>query len=262
VTTIVWDGRILAADSLVTAGSTKCGQQRKLEVFEGYGYGFSGNLAYMMPMIRWARIGADPDQWPVRGDNDANTLVQIIPGPPGDKPLVKVWEGAIPHSCMIHEPDAWGSGARFALGALAMGATAFEAVAIAKTLDTGTGGDVHFIDTGKVLTVQRWQDEREWLEHAPAERRAWGARHAPFAWPPKPKEWPLATVHYGPHPVAVFKLMVAIREANHLIGADGGICADHARIIGNMGKGLPPGYFLDHTSGKYVLKFNGVPIPE
>jgi len=130
---------VMAVDSLITAGGTIVGQCKKWgKVPEHMGGGFiagSGDSAGVSQAL------ADIDKYNFdligRDSNEKYTLVALR----GDG------------SVMINETGTWfgydaeyyaeGSGAQLALGAMAQGATAYEAAQIACRLSTSCGGEVH-----------------------------------------------------------------------------------------------------------------------
>lgn len=136
MTTLAWDGSSLAVDSLVTAGAAKWGQVRKIARVRNAVCAFTGSVAGGLLLLEWYGDGAEPGEFPrLRADGFAE--------------LVVVREGKCLHFESTHMPSevqapaAWGTGREYALGALAAGATARQAVQIAARYDALTGGLIH-----------------------------------------------------------------------------------------------------------------------
>lgn len=141
MTTIAWDGKTLAADRLRTVGNTPMGATKLFRVEAPfYSGGLKGGILF----------GACGDSW----DCAAFRLWVEGGNPPTPKNLGVVaidargvcWYGG--ETLIFHEVElpywACGSGADYALGAMAAGKPAREAVEIASGLDvhTGLGVDV------------------------------------------------------------------------------------------------------------------------
>ena len=132
MTVWAWDGRTLAADKQATNNGTKA---RVTKVFTHtkdngtYLLTGCGDHGVLMSKIAWFKDNSAP--WPK--DEDKATLAVITPK--GGLLLYEsIWPMAIEEK--FH---AGGSGRDIALGAMAMGATAAQAVEIAITFETGCG---------------------------------------------------------------------------------------------------------------------------
>ena len=138
MTTIAYDGKILAADTLATDHWGLKNDVMKLFSGDGFMLGGAGSLA---PILKWwqtAQTAPDiltygyPDF--NKDDNDP-TILLVIPGK-----IFTHSEGTfIEQSRKYH---AIGSGRDFALTAMRLGATAVEAINIAMEFDNNTGGDI------------------------------------------------------------------------------------------------------------------------
>lgn len=134
----VRDG-LLAVDSLVTADSTRCGTARKWgEVHAHRG----GGVVAACGLAGWChgflRAMAEPTA-ELERDGDEEAAYWLLPS--GE---LREWSAG--HWISIDAPfHAIGSGARFALGAMAHGASAEEAARIACELSTSCGGPVHVL---------------------------------------------------------------------------------------------------------------------
>lgn len=191
MTTIAYDGRYLAADTMATYGQTiKCQQpysKLRMEARKGYGnavvhyaFALAGNLATLQAWSTWfhgidTQLPVDPHKAPV-GAGAETTFIVVVQGMPAH-----ALNAETPYMLEADVPDAWGSGARFALGAMAMGANAVEAVAAAMVHDAYTGGMVEFIELhpDKPWEVQTF-DPHEFLGDVPSIRRY----HHTLALPP------------------------------------------------------------------------------
>jgi ATP-dependent protease HslVU (ClpYQ) peptidase subunit len=138
MTTIAWDGKVLASDSRTTWGTTPVdGSTRKIFV----AHHPKGKL-----LVGCSGV-----------EEEANAVWQWMTGRTDVEPTVtdlrimavdeagRVFVGSKPGrwSCVGRRKWAIGSGCDYALGAMAAGASARQAVRIAATLDTGTGPDVY-----------------------------------------------------------------------------------------------------------------------
>ncbi len=135
MTTIAWDGLTLAADSLVTAGKDRWGSHRKLIKHKGRLIAFTGSIAGGLVLIEWFCEGAEPQEFPRLKSDEHAQLIVVADG--------KAWHYEsrhIPSMCGV--PSAWGTGREYALGAMAAGADARQAVRIAARFDALTGGRI------------------------------------------------------------------------------------------------------------------------
>ena len=132
---IAWDGKSFAADRQGSNGELRFVAPKLTR--EAYGkpdreefaiLGMTGNQANGLLLKRWWLDGANPNAWPAsqRSEDDWSRLI--------------VWTRSLgvatfekePVAMLVEDPFmAWGSGRDFAMGAMARGATAREAVEIA-----------------------------------------------------------------------------------------------------------------------------------
>jgi len=92
--------------------------------------------------VAWLRAGADPDKW---GAGNPDCYVLMVK-PNGELFLAEdglYFSGPI--QCEYH---AVGSGAKYALGAMAVGASAAQAVEVAARFDPHCGGAVLVMEKG------------------------------------------------------------------------------------------------------------------
>jgi len=166
MTTIAYDGRYLAADTMASAGNTRLpGRFGKIHICGDVVYAHSGNLAYSQPLIAWHANGARDSAWPVARDNCENVLVVAW------STTVTTYERDIPYAGAVLGPEAWGSGAKVAMGAMAAGMTAQEAVAVAMELDICTGGTVEWVDLRHPARRLEFWNPAQWLAMSPGARR-------------------------------------------------------------------------------------------
>lgn len=138
MTTIAWDGRTLAADTLATWNGSREGYVVKIARRGAVMAAAAGNAVICRRLMDWFRDGMRGAP-PSAGDKAAGNWSSLHIFTPGGQ--VVTWG-----------PDGWeavraslyasGSGGDFALGAMTVGATAEEAVAAAILHDTGSGGDI------------------------------------------------------------------------------------------------------------------------
>lgn len=147
MTTIAWDGRIIAADSLTSEDSgIMHGNLDKLHVGRDFIVGLAGTRADSVRWLRTLSASTSADEIIARGypeystDNDPHIL------------LVKIGGHAYTHTqgvfvefqgtCNGHMCWAIGSGREVAIGAMLAGASAEQAVKFAAEVDPYTGGKV------------------------------------------------------------------------------------------------------------------------
>lgn len=148
MTTIATDGVTIAADGLACTGSERCGMQtRKLRVEHGRIYAIAGDIAMFDALVEWHNRGADPSH-EFKGRKDPNWSLMVIDG----SGLTRFTD-----NCMYPDPfeypQAFGSGADYAVAALRMGNTPKRAVEIAAELDVYTGGEIQVINIAEALGI-------------------------------------------------------------------------------------------------------------
>lgn len=144
MTTIAYRDGVLAADSRAYGGKWKAspGEKAKMRRIA------AGRFAGCVGAISTNSVGGDQLLWdwiergapaPVSGDIRPDSFSVLILAPDG---LHLAYENMTFSGPIRSEFYAVGSGEDFALGALAMGATAEEAVQIASRFDHHTGGEI------------------------------------------------------------------------------------------------------------------------
>lgn len=139
MTTIAYRDGVLAADSLSTRYGNREGTVCKIAKKANLMAGASGSADMCQAFRVWFMTGCK-GQPPYMGDPDKSWAEGFIVMPDG---AVAVFG---PSSQWVNQPyggfSAWGSGSDVALGAMAAGATAEQAVAAAIMLDINSGGEI------------------------------------------------------------------------------------------------------------------------
>ena len=138
MTTIAWDGKTLAVDSMVTNGAVVVSTTEKklfLDVGRFKAIAMAGSIVQLLPLIEWIRGGEKGDSPEMDGTDHLMCVT--------DKgKLLAFWHGCSDTGLQCDGVSAGGSGCEIALGAMDAGATAVEAVKIACKRDVYTGGRV------------------------------------------------------------------------------------------------------------------------
>lgn len=136
MTVIVWDGVTLAADKQAT--QSDLGRKvKKIRRIRGNLVGVSGQWDLAQEMFDWFAQGAKREAWPAtqRTDDKWVGLLVITPR----RRILKYESSPIPIDFTVERRYAFGSGRDFAYGAMAMGASAREAVLVASKYDINCG---------------------------------------------------------------------------------------------------------------------------
>ncbi len=147
MTTIAWDGKSLASDTLSTSGNMKlAGECIKTRRIGNYRVAFAGDYAPAIEFFRdkiidelhagtmkFNYIRASEDDFTILIVEDGNTSCWIYNSNSG------YWDE-------FHPPVAIGSGSKYALGSMYSGNDAYSAVEISCKLDTHSGFPVHSED--------------------------------------------------------------------------------------------------------------------
>lgn len=143
MTTIAWDGTTLAVDRQWTSdGLKETGSKLLVEHVGGrrVAMTYTGTLRHCLHLVRWYREGADPDKWPKEAGDAATLVVLAADGKPAE------YAGAYGYPLQAEDGvQAWGSGAKYALGAMYCGKSAKLAVEVAAHFDTHTGRGVETV---------------------------------------------------------------------------------------------------------------------
>jgi len=141
MTIVAWDGATMAADRMSCYGSTPLIGTRKIHRIESpdkrtFLVGCSGRRDHIEAFMAWLRGGSKPD---MQRDDEFSTMVI--------DPRRRIWliTGTLIYVQISAKKWGVGCGVDYALGAMAAGATAQEAVRIASKLDINCGGGVDFL---------------------------------------------------------------------------------------------------------------------
>lgn len=133
MTTVAWDGRTFASDRRMGEWRTA---NKQFELPDGRVLSGAGYMDDLAEVAAWLTAGGDERDKPVIGDDDTDFL--LVDG-------AKCYWLTCPFLRPIEVLDgmaAIGSGSAYALGAMAAGKSAAEAVEIAARFDPHTGGGV------------------------------------------------------------------------------------------------------------------------
>lgn len=136
MTIIVWDGHTLASDKQVTTN----GLRRKVtKIFKirDHLVGFSGDFDLAQSLKYWFQSGADIEKYPTF-QSDSDKFVGMLVITP-NREILKYERSPHPIHMTENKTYALGSGRDFAIGAMAMGADALDAVRITSMYDSGCG---------------------------------------------------------------------------------------------------------------------------
>lgn len=160
MTTVAFKDGILAADTIIGYGSFTNGNISKIhrvtmvddaENRKQAMLAIAGAVWVLQPLIEWIESGAGQDDIPHSLLHAAKDFSCIMIDEDGT-----VWEFNngyfIPCGVEYH---AIGSGQQFALGAMAAGVGAPEAVAAAMKHDKATGGAVHTLSVADLVEVKK-----------------------------------------------------------------------------------------------------------
>ena len=141
MTVIAWDGKTLAADRLAMNGYIRAEATKifKLSVYDSL-VGLSGNYDSCMAVLDWLEGGRKPTAWPAAAQSSEGwtRAIEIR----RDGTVIYYERHPFPLGFLPAAFHAIGAGGECALGAMAMGATAQQAVEVACKFITGCGGGV------------------------------------------------------------------------------------------------------------------------
>jgi|ERR1035437_4350763 ATP-dependent protease HslVU (ClpYQ) peptidase subunit len=131
---VAFDGIHIAADRQGTSGEYINRSTKIRRLLNGDVIAWTGTSENGLAVAQWYEAGADPALWPAsQKGEDWSRLIVVSKG------RVFTYE-QLPIKRLIEDRfSAWGSGRDFALGALANGASAVEAVKVASKLSASCG---------------------------------------------------------------------------------------------------------------------------
>lgn len=132
---IAWDGKSIAADKQATSSGLREKTTKLRRIETGEVLAVVGEQDCGRALIAWYEKGAELGSWPAfQADEKLWTRLIVA-----DSSGARVYERQ-PYAVPVEDPFmAWGSGRDYAMGAMARGATAREAVEIAMRFDNGCG---------------------------------------------------------------------------------------------------------------------------
>lgn len=133
---IAYDGKTVAADKQATCMGLRLTATKIKTLLSGEVLAWTGEQDSGEMMAAWYADGADPKKWP-SCQNDKDLWCRLIVF--GTDGKVKTYERQPVAFAMEDATMAWGSGRDYAIGAMAKGADALEAVQIACRFDNGCG---------------------------------------------------------------------------------------------------------------------------
>lgn len=138
MTTLAYDGKTLAADRQLTLGGTPM-PLRKIFRHNDELIGLSGSVQESLLFLEWYRNGGVSAGDKPKLSDDFSALVITDGKIMRYEALLMPWQIDLPFW-------AAGSGADYALGAMAAGKSAVEAVEIAIRFDTSSGMGIDYVD--------------------------------------------------------------------------------------------------------------------
>lgn len=154
MTTIAYKDGFMASDTQMTNGNRKLFGIRKVFATQSFIVGIGGAVPMIDPVLAWfldaeintADHGVSPEQFHSTNPPDfCSTDIQILAVCRETRMAFEL--DATGHGVRLGEGfAALGSGAEYALGAMAAGASAREAVEIAAAMDIHTGGVIEVVD--------------------------------------------------------------------------------------------------------------------
>lgn len=142
MTTIAYRSGVMAADSGVFMNDTlEFSHQKVMRLSDGRLFGACGDSGFIQKVIRWLEAGSDPDHVPTLLSDGTFSALLVSPDGGTVWSIDKYLE-LIPAK---GEYFADGSGRNIALGAMAAGASAREAVEIACRFDVTSAGPIDTI---------------------------------------------------------------------------------------------------------------------
>lgn len=159
---IAWDGKSIAADKQATCADMPRTTSKLIRLPNGEIAGITGDEAAGVLLIRWYTDGADPAKWPERQRTSDWTRLIVL----GADGLKFYEQDPLPLRCH-DEFMAFGSGRDFAMGAMAAGATAREAVEIACMLNIHCGMGVDEMTLSGEPVAEKAEPDPGIIVHGP-----------------------------------------------------------------------------------------------
>jgi len=138
---LAYDGKIIAADRQATRGGSRCTCKKLLKV-DGIVVGWVGVQVHGLVMMDWFFSGAKPSEFPDLGEERESCTRLIVATRRG----LDVYEQSHRAMSYVDKFQAFGSGMDLAMGAMAAGASAIEAVKITCKYDINCGMGVDWFE--------------------------------------------------------------------------------------------------------------------
>lgn len=150
MTVVAWDGKTLAVDRQATSGHMISKHTKIFKCRNDYVAAFWGPIGEYGVLIDWLESGAIPKDWPKLSE-DVGVL--IVSGKDGSALEYEGTGYPIPIEVPFY---AWGQGRELAMGAMAAGADAIQAVRIANqhSAHCGCGIDAWDLETKEIRSVE------------------------------------------------------------------------------------------------------------
>ena len=144
---VAWDGKTVAADKRACIADAAMATTKIWRMSDGVVVATTGDFSFGLSMVQWFMVqcfndGSEKNDWPSFQSTD--DWARIIIFEPDQQPYCYERQ---PVRQVIEDPFmAWGCGREFALGAMAMGATAREAVEVACRFNVYCGNGIDAFD--------------------------------------------------------------------------------------------------------------------
>ena len=162
MTTIAWDGKTVAADSLSTFDS-RIGYVDviKIRTRGPFVFALAGRHCLFEALMCWVEAGAIAAELPVGCNDEAKNDWALLVF---ERKRARLFTALCPYATVIEAPFAMGSGGDYAMGAMrGCDQSAREAVRAAMMCDVWSGGSVNAIDLAKYFESQ---DQKFKVTHA------------------------------------------------------------------------------------------------
>lgn len=147
MTTIAYREGVLAADTIISYSTFNLGETDKIVRAGDFYVGLAGSAYLRKPLEDWLAGGADQADLPPLLMENVKNFSALVMNAKGE-----VFEYDNGFLLQVNSPYyAIGSGSHFALGALAHGASAMEAVAAACKHDKASGGSITYVEASTLL---------------------------------------------------------------------------------------------------------------
>jgi hypothetical protein len=157
MTTIATDGITVASDSQRVAGSERIDlSTKKIQKRNGHVFAFTGDFGIFDPAIEWFLTEPrDPEKAPKVSKDGGWSL--LVMGPHH----VMRYSDTLPYGEPWPYPQAFGSGATYAMAALRLGKSPAEAIELAASLDIYTAGPIQVVNISEALGLQPVREAAE-----------------------------------------------------------------------------------------------------